>query len=260
MKKRDFKGSVVLNPVPVVLITSRNKEGKDNVFTVGWAGTVCTRPPMLSISIRPERLSYDYIKESMEFVVNIPHAGMAKKVDFCGVRSGRKLDKIKEMNFTMKECDNINVAYIEECPINIECRVRQIIPFGSHDMFIADVLSSHINEDLIDEKGKIHFEKGDLIAYCHGEYYKLPRTSLGCFGHSIMKKKQTKQNKNTKEDKGKKESKKSNDLDKKEKNKSKTKSKSKEKNKLKIKGTENKKAKNKSSKKNKKSISKKRKK
>ena len=201
MKKRDFKGSVVLNPVPVVLITSRNKEGKDNVFTVGWAGTVCTRPPMLSISIRPERLSYDYIKESMEFVVNIPHAGMAKKVDFCGVRSGRKLDKIKEMGFTMKECDNINVAYIEECPINIECRVRQIIPFGSHDMFIADVLSSHINEDLIDEKGKIHFEKGDLIAYCHGEYYKLPRTSLGCFGHSIMKKKQTKQNKNTKEEK-----------------------------------------------------------
>lgn len=247
MKKRDFKGSVVLNPVPVVLITSRNKEGKDNVFTVGWAGTVCTRPPMLSISIRPERLSYDYIKESMEFVVNIPHAGMAKKVDFCGVRSGRKLDKIKEMNFTMKECDNINVAYIEECPINIECRVRQIIPFGSHDMFIADVLSSHINENLIDEKGKIHFEKGDLIAYCHGEYYKLPRTSLGCFGHSIMKKKQTKPNKNTKEDKTIKENKKTSSLSKKVKSK----------NKAKAKNTENKKLKTKSSKTNKKNIAKK---
>ena len=236
MKKRDFKGSVVLNPVPVVLITSRNKEGKDNVFTVGWAGTVCTRPPMLSISIRPERLSYDYIKESMEFVVNIPHAGMAKKVDFCGVRSGRKLDKIKEMGFTMKECDNINVAYIEECPINIECRVRQIIPFGSHDMFIADVLSSHINEDLIDENGKIHFEKGDLIAYCHGEYYKLPRTSLGCFGHSIMKKKQTKENK------------KSSSLGKKVKAKDKVK-----------KNKENKKVKSKHSKVNKKNVGKKRK-
>lgn len=236
MKKRDFKGSVVLNPVPVVLITSRNKEGKDNVFTVGWAGTVCTRPPMLSISIRPERLSYDYIKESMEFVVNIPHAGMAKKVDFCGVRSGRKLDKIKEMGFTMKECDNIDVAYIEECPINIECRVRQIIPFGSHDMFIADVLSSHINEELIDENGKIHFEKGDLIAYCHGEYYKLPRTSLGCFGHSIMKKKQTKENK------------KSSSLDKKLKAKDKVK-----------KNKENKKVKSKHSKVNKKNVGKKRK-
>ncbi len=236
MKKRDFKGSVVLNPVPVVLITSRNKEGKDNVFTVGWAGTVCTRPPMLSISIRPERLSYDYIKESMEFVVNIPHAGMAKKVDFCGVRSGRKLDKIKEMGFTMKECDNIDVSYIEECPINIECRVRQIIPFGSHDMFIADVLSSHINEDLIDENGKIHFEKGDLIAYCHGEYYKLPRTSLGCFGHSIMKKKQTKENK------------KSSSLGKKVKAKDKVK-----------KNKENKKVKSKHSKVNKKNVGKKRK-
>lgn len=189
MKKRDFKGSVVLNPVPVVLISSRNNEGKDNVFTVGWVGTVCTRPPMLSISIRPERLSYDYIKESMEFVVNIPHAGMTKEVDFCGVRSGKKIDKIKEMKFTMKECSNINAAYIEECPINIECKVKQIVSLGSHDMFISEVLSSHINEELIDEKGKIHFEKGDLLAYCHGEYYKLPRKSLGSFGYSVMKKK-----------------------------------------------------------------------
>lgn len=238
MKKRDFKGSVVLNPVPVVLITSRNKEGKENVFTVGWTGTVCTRPPMLSISIRPERLSYDYIKESMEFVVNIPHAGMTKEVDFCGVRSGKKLDKIKEMNFTMKECDNIDASYIEECPINIECRVKQIIPLGSHDMFIADVLSSHINEELIDEKGKIHFEKGDLIAYCHGEYYKLPRTSIGCFGYSIMKKKQSKSSKNSKENKKIKESKKTDILDKKTKYKSESK----------IKNIENKKFKNKSSK------------
>ena len=189
MKKRDFKGSVVLNPVPVVLISSRNNERKDNVFTVGWVGTVCTRPPMLSISIRPERLSYDYIKESMEFVVNIPHAGMTKEVDFCGVRSGKKIDKIKEMKFTMKECSNINAAYIEECPINIECKVKQIVSLGSHDMFISEVLSSHINEELIDEKGKIHFEKGDLLAYCHGEYYKLPRKSLGSFGYSVMKKK-----------------------------------------------------------------------
>ncbi len=189
MKKRDFKGSVVLNPVPVVLISSRNNEGKDNVFTVGWVGTVCTRPPMLSISIRPERLSYDYIKESMEFVVNIPHAGMTKEVDFCGVRSGKKIDKIKEMKFTMKECSSINAGYIEECPINIECKVKQIVSLGSHDMFISEVLSSHINEELIDEKGKIHFEKGDLLAYCHGEYYKLPRKSLGSFGYSVMKKK-----------------------------------------------------------------------
>ncbi|MGL4572356.1 MAG: flavin reductase family protein [Clostridium sp.] len=192
MEKRDFKGSVVLNPVPVVLISSKNNDGKENVFTVGWAGTVCTRPPMLSISIRPERLSYEYIKDSMEFVVNIPHAGMTKQVDFCGVRSGRKVDKIEEMKFTMKKCTHINASYIEECPINIECRVKSVTALGSHDMFVAEVLGSHINEDLIDEKGKIHFEQGDLLAYCHGEYYKLPRTSIGSFGYSVMKKKVTK--------------------------------------------------------------------
>lgn len=189
MEKRIFKGSVVLNPVPVVLISSKNKEGKENVFTVGWAGTVCTRPPMLSISIRPERLSYEYIKESMEFVVNIPSAKMTKQVDYCGVRSGRKVDKIKEMNFTMKKCTHIDASYIEECPINIECKVKSITALGSHDMFVAEVLGSHINEELIDDKGKIHFEKGDLLAYCHGEYYKLPRTSVGSFGYSVMKKK-----------------------------------------------------------------------
>ena len=195
MEKRIFKGSVVLNPVPVVLISSKNKEGKENVFTVGWAGTVCTRPPMLSISIRPERLSYEYIKESMEFVVNIPSAKMTKQVDYCGVRSGRKVDKIKEMNFTMKKCTHIDASYIEECPINIECKVKSITALGSHDMFVAEVLGSHINEELIDDKGKIHFEKGDLLAYCHGEYYKLPRTSLGTFGYSVMKKKVKKSNK-----------------------------------------------------------------
>ncbi|MBS6185451.1 MAG: flavin reductase family protein, partial [Clostridium celatum] len=101
-EKVEFKGSVVLNPVPVVLITSLNKEGKENVFTVGWIGTVCTKPPMLSISIRPERLSYEYIKETMEFTVNLPSINMTKAVDYCGVRAGRKFDKIKEMNFTMR--------------------------------------------------------------------------------------------------------------------------------------------------------------
>ncbi len=107
IKKVDFKGSVILNPVPVVLITSRNKEGKDNVFTVAWVGTVCTKPPMLSISIRPERLSYEYIKETMEFTVNLPSQDLVKKVDFCGVRSGRNIDKIKEMGFTMSSAEYV---------------------------------------------------------------------------------------------------------------------------------------------------------
>ena len=187
MNKVDFKGSVVLNPVPVVLITSRNKEGKENVFTVGWTGTICTRPPMLSISIRPERLSYEYITESMEFVVNLPSSKMARALDYCGVKSGRKFNKIKDMNFSMKEGTMVNVPYIDDCPITIECKVRQIVKLGSHDMFIADVLSSHINENLIDEKGKIHFEKANLISYSHGEYFKLPETPIGYFGFSLAK-------------------------------------------------------------------------
>lgn len=153
-EKVDFKGSVVLNPVPVVLITSRDSEGNDNVFTVGWVGTVCTKPPMLSISIRPERLSYKYIKETMEFTVNLPTSKMTREVDYCGVRSGKTVDKIKEMNFTMREGTNINVPYINECPVSIECKVKNILPLGTHDCFIAEVVGSHIDKDLIDEKEK----------------------------------------------------------------------------------------------------------
>lgn len=186
--KIDFKGSVVLNPVPVVLITSRGKNGKDNVFTVGWIGTVCTKPPMLSISIRPERLSYEYIKETMEFTVNIPTSKMTKAVDYCGVRSGRLIDKISEMAFTMKDGSHINVPYIDECPISIECKVKTIMPLGTHDIFIAEVIGSHINEALIDDKGKIHFEEADLITYCHGSYYRMSRNELGSFGYSVSKK------------------------------------------------------------------------
>ena len=189
IKKVDFKGSVILNPVPAVLITSRNKEGKDNVFTVAWIGTVCTKPPMLSISVRPERLSYEYIKESMEFTVNLPGKDLVKKVDFCGVRSGRTVDKIKEMGFVMKEGKEVSSPYIDDCPVSIECKVKQIIPLGTHDLFIAEVVSSHVNEDLMDEKGKIHFEWADLITYCHGEYFPMTKNAIGSFGYSVMKEK-----------------------------------------------------------------------
>lgn len=195
MDKRSFKGSVILNPVPVVLITSRNKNGDENVFTVGWTGTLCTKPPVLSISVRPERLSYEYIKETMEFVVNLPTSSMVKAVDYCGVKSGKTVDKIKEMNFNLGESTNINVPYIKECPVNIECRVREIMSLGTHDVFIADVLGSHVDESLIDEKGKIHFEEANLISYCHGEYYPLPKKSLGSFGFSVTKKKVKKKKK-----------------------------------------------------------------
>lgn len=189
MKKNLFKGSVVLNPVPVVLITSRNSEGKENVFTVAWTGTICTKPPMLSISIRPERLSYEYIKETMEFTVNLPTRKLTRETDYCGVRSGRTNNKIEEMKFTMMEGKEVKSPYIDECPVNIECRVKNIIPLGTHDLFLAEVLCSHIDSKLLDENEKIHFEWANLISYSHGEYFPISKEAIGSFGYSVAKKK-----------------------------------------------------------------------
>lgn len=197
-KKVDLKGSVILNPVPVVMVTSRGKDGKDNVFTVGWVGTVCTKPPMLSISVRPERLSHKYISETMEFTVNMPTSKLTKAVDYVGVRSGKTVDKIKEMNFTMKEGTNVNSPYIDECPVSIECKVKTVLQLGTHDCFIAEVVGSHVNKNLFDEKGKIHLEKADLISYCHGEYFKMDTNPLGSFGYSVAKKKKALQSKSVK--------------------------------------------------------------
>lgn len=197
-EKVDLKGSVILNPVPVVMVTSRGKDGKDNVFTVGWVGTVCTKPPMLSISVRPERLSHKYISETMEFTVNMPTSKLTKAVDYVGVRSGKTVDKIKEMNFTMKEGTNVSSPYIDECPVSIECKVKTVLQLGTHDCFIAEVVGSHVNKNLFDEKGKIHLEKADLISYCHGEYFKMDTNPLGSFGYSVAKKKKSLQSKSIK--------------------------------------------------------------
>lgn len=201
-EKVDLKGSVILNPVPVVMVTSRGKDSKDNVFTVGWVGTVCTKPPMLSISVRPERLSHKYISETMEFTVNMPTSKLTKAVDYVGVRSGKTVDKIKEMNFTMKEGTNVSSPYIDECPVSIECKVKTVLQLGTHDCFIAEVVGSHVNKNLFDEKGKIHLEKADLISYCHGEYFKMDTNPLGSFGYSVAKKKKALQSKSVKAKKG----------------------------------------------------------
>lgn len=144
---------------------------------------------MLYISIRPERLSYEYIKETMEFVINLPNSNLVKAVDYCGVKSGRTNDKVTEMGFTLTESTKVSVPYIDECPVNIECKVTNIISLGTHDMFVAEVLCSHVNENLFDEKGKIHFEKANMMAYCHGEYFPLNKEPIGSFGFSVMKKK-----------------------------------------------------------------------
>lgn len=196
MSKISFKGSAMLNPVPSVLITSKNKEGKVNVFTVGWIGTACTRPPMITVAIRPERLSYEYIKETSEFVVNLPSQDLVRTVDFCGVRSGKNLDKIKECNLILEDSENIKVPGIKQCPVTMECKVKSITPLGSHDLFLAEVVSIHVEENLIDKDGKIHLEKADLICYSHGEYFPVASKPIGKFGYSVQKKKKT--NKKTK--------------------------------------------------------------
>lgn len=188
MTKVKFKGSTMLNPVPAVLITSKNIKGNINVFTAAWVGTICTHPAMVSVSIRPERLSYEYIKEKGEFVINMPSSKMIKKVDFCGVCSGRQTDKIKKCNFELVKCNCIDVPMISECPICLECKLEKILPLGSHDLFLARILAADVEDTLIDNKGKIHAEKANLICYSHGEYFCLPHNSSGKFGYSICKK------------------------------------------------------------------------
>lgn len=192
MTKISFKGSTMLNPVPSVLITSQNKEGKTNVFTVGWIGTACTKPPMITAAIRPERLSYEYIKETGEFVVNLPSKDMVRTVDFCGVRSGKNIDKIEHCNLTLEQSEKVKVPSIKQCPVSLECKVKTITPLGSHDLFLAEVLAIHVEENLLDENGKIHLEKANLICYSHGEYFSLNSKALGKFGYSVEKKKKSK--------------------------------------------------------------------
>jgi flavin reductase (DIM6/NTAB) family NADH-FMN oxidoreductase RutF len=192
MTKVTFKGSAILNPVPAVMITSQNSEGKANVFTVGWIGTACTRPPMITVAIRPERLSYDYIKETEEFVVNLPPASMTQIVDYVGVISGKREDKIEKLKLALQPSEKVAVPSLADCPVNIECKLKSITPLGSHDLFLAEVVSISVDENIIDEKGKIHLEKANLIAYSHGEYFALQSKPLGKFGYSIQKKKKKK--------------------------------------------------------------------
>jgi len=187
MSKKLFKGSSMLNPVPVVLITCKNSEGKVNVFTVGWIGTACTKPPLITVSIRPSRLSYEYIKENGEFVINLPTKSQVRAVDYCGVRSGRTNDKITESGFILEDSTEISVPMIKQCPVTMECRVKSITPLGTHDLFLAEVLAVHVENNLIDAKGKIHLEKADLISYSHGEYFPIETKAIGTFGFSVKK-------------------------------------------------------------------------
>ena len=176
----------MLYPIPAVMVSCQREGEKPNIITVAWAGNVCTNPAMLSISVRKERYSYDIIKESGEFVVNLTNRKLTKAADWCGVRSGRDYDKYKEMHLTPQKSQKVSCPGIEESPVNIECKLRSIIELGSHDLFIAEVLCVTVDGKYMDEKGRFDLGKADLVAYSHGEYFTLGE-KLGKFGYSVVK-------------------------------------------------------------------------
>lgn len=191
MAKQQWKPGNMLYPLPAVMVTVRDKAGNDNIITVAWAGTVCTNPPMVSISVRPERYSCHMLEESGEFVINLTTEELCYATDYCGVRSGRDVDKFAEMRLTKTEASEVNVSMIEESPVNIECRVEKVEKLGSHYLFLARVIAVHADESCMDEKGKFDLNKAHPMVYSHGEYYGLGK-KIGSFGYSVKKKKHKK--------------------------------------------------------------------
>lgn len=187
MGKQIWKAGNMLYPLPAVMVSCKRPGEKANIITVAWTGTVCTNPAMLYISVRPERHSYAIIRETGEFVVNLTTEKLARKTDICGVRSGREMDKFAELHLTEEASQHIAAPGIRECPVNIECRVRQVLELGSHHMFLAEVLAVHIDEAYLDKNGKFHLNDADLLVYSHGEYHAVGEL-LGTFGCSVRKK------------------------------------------------------------------------
>ena len=188
MSKQSWKPGNMLYPLPVVLVSVADTEGKQNVFTVAWTGTICSDPPMVSISVRPERYSYDMINETGEFVINLTNEKLAYATDWCGVRSGSKFDKFKEMKLTKEKAKFVNCPMIKESPVSVECKVKEVRELGSHHMFVAEVLAINADEKYIDDKGAFDISKCDLIAYSNGNYYSLGK-KIGRFGFSVQKNK-----------------------------------------------------------------------
>lgn len=191
MVKTVWKPGTMLYPLPPVMVTCGTVE-KPNVLTIAWTGIINSEPAMTYISVRPSRFSYDIIKETKEFVINLSTEKMLKAVDFCGVKSGKDTDKLKETGLTVLPAENIKAPIIEQSPLSLECRVTEIKPLGSHDMFLAEIIAVHVDEKLLDANGRFELEKSGLIAFCHGAYYALGK-KLGTFGFSVEKKKTRKQ-------------------------------------------------------------------
>ena len=187
MAKESWRPGNMLYPVPAVMVSCQRPGEKPNIITIAWAGTVCSSPAMVSISVRKERYSYDILKETGEFVINLTTEKLAFATDFCGVRSGRDVDKFQKMNLTKEKAQYVSAPMIGESPVSIECRVHEVKELGSHDMFLADVLAVHADEAYMDKNNKFHLNDAGLLVYSHGEYLAGDR-KVGTFGYSVKKK------------------------------------------------------------------------
>jgi flavin reductase (DIM6/NTAB) family NADH-FMN oxidoreductase RutF len=186
MAKEMWQPGNMLYPIPAVMVSCQREGEKPNIITVAWAGNVCSSPAMLSISVRKERYSYDIIKETGEFVVNLTSRKLVRATDWCGVRSGRDYDKFKEMGLTPQKSTYVSAPGIAESPVNIECKVKSVVELGTHDLFIAEVMGVSVDDRYMDENKRFDLKKADLVAYSHGEYFSLGE-KLGKFGYSVAK-------------------------------------------------------------------------
>lgn len=192
MSKVQWKGGTFIYPIPAVMVSCGTME-ESNIITVAWTGILNTNPAMCYISVRPERYSHNIIKENGEFAINLTTRQLAYATDWCGVKSGRDVDKFKEMKLTKEKANIISVPLIKESPVSVECKVKEIVPLGSHDMFVAEIVAIDADEKYIDEKGAFDISKCDLIAYANGGYYPLEK-KIGKFGYSVQKKSKTAKN------------------------------------------------------------------
>ena len=189
MGRIKLKGGALTAPVPPALVTVADGDEK-NVLTVAWTGILSTVPPTTYLSVRPRRHSYGMLERSREFVLHLPPTSLARAVDYCGTFTGAKVDKFEKCGFTLLPSDEVAAPTIAECPIALECRVKTVLPMGSHDVFIAEIVSVSVDEKLMDDSGKLRLERADLLAFGHGEYYALGRR-VGVFGFSAVKRRKT---------------------------------------------------------------------
>ena len=187
MAKQMWKAGTMLNPVPAVMVSCKSNEGVENIITIAWTGIICSDPAMIYISVRPERFSYDIIKSTGNYVINLPTEKTAFALDFCGVKSGRDVNKFEHLKLTAEKSNIVSSPGIAECPVSIECKVKEVVKLGSHDMFISEIVCVNVDEKLLDATGKLQLNSADLICYNHGMYRTLGK-EIGHFGYSVRKK------------------------------------------------------------------------